>query len=159
MKYKLQRARSLSPGDWGILAEAWLTLSWIDFAVSFLPYRWWKSWLGTPRDTGSDTAPGSSHDINRLVRLLDAAANHHPRKPTCLRRSLGLKRLLGRRGIASVLRIGVNKDNTKINAHAWVECGGIVINDAPAVASQYALLPVLTEELLQRIEGPSVESV
>ena len=143
MKHKLQRARSLSPGDWGILAEAWLTL----------PYRWWKSWLGTPRDIASDTAPGSSHDINRLVRLLDAAANHHPRKPTCLRRSLGLKKILERRGIITTLCIGVSRDGPETNAHAWLEYRGQAINDQVGVIAPYSRFPAITEELLRNINA------
>ena len=153
MKHKLQHARSLSLSDWGILMEAWLTLSWIDFAISHLPFQRWKSWLGSNKGSTNNTAVNNTHEIDHLVRLLNAAANNHPRKPTCLRRSLGLKKLLERRGIAAVLCIGVTKGNLEVNAHAWIECDGIAVNDSADVALRYSQFPTITEELLHRIDN------
>src|SRR4051794_10146481 len=52
------------------------------------------------------------------------AARYMPRA-TCLTRSLSMHAMLGRRGIATQLRIGVAKDaNGQLLAHAWLERHG-----------------------------------
>ena len=147
MKHKLKRACSLSAKEWAMLAEAWLTLTWIDFVVSFLPYRGWKSWLvNQPEADTNQTAP-----FEQLVWSVNAAANHHLRKPTCLRRSLALKQMLKHRRISATLCIGIKKNQRAVDAHAWVECYGIPINDVPDIATHYSQFPILTKELLHSI--------
>jgi len=134
-----------------MLTEAWLTLSWIDFAVSFLPYRWWKSWLLIQPDIKTSPVPVTSQPFEQFVWSINAAANHHLRKPTCLRRSLTLKRMLQRRRIPTDLRIGIRKNSSQIDAHAWIEHAGIVVNDSPDIATSYSQFPVLKEELLRHL--------
>jgi len=134
-----------------MLTEAWLTLSWIDFTVSFLPYSRWKSWLLIQPDVKTDQAAATSLSFKQLVWSVNAAASHHPRKPTCLRRSLTLKHMLQRRHIPTDLRIGIRKNSSQIDAHAWIEHAGIVINDSPDIATSYSQFPVLKEELLRHL--------
>jgi transglutaminase superfamily protein len=63
-----------------------------------------------------------------ISRLVDVAARHTV-KNTCLHRSLALWWLLGRRRVASQIRIGTRRHDGRFDAHAWVELDGIVIND------------------------------
>lgn len=58
----------------------------------------------------------------------------------CLLESITLWRLLKCQGIDSRVRIGVQREAEKLEAHAWVECQGIVINDTADVANRFALL-------------------
>lgn len=76
-------------------------------------------------------------DARRIVYCVDAAARYSPVIPTCLVRSLVLQALLRRGGIASDLRIGVRLDEGRLDAHAWIEAGGVPLNDAPDVAERY----------------------
>ncbi len=132
-----------------MLAEAWLTLTWVDFVVSFLPYRWWKSWLvNQPEADTNQTAP-----FEQLVWSVNAAANHHLRKPTCLRRSLSLKQMLQRRRISADLHIGIRKSGAQISAHAWIELAGIIVNDSPDITAHYSQFPGMTKELFQRLKN------
>ena len=132
-----------------MLAEAWLTLTWVDFVVSFLPYCWWKSWLvSQPEADTNQAAP-----FEDLVWAVNAAANHHLRKPTCLRRSLSLKQMLQRRKIPATLHIGIKKNGREVDAHAWVECNGIILNDSANVVANYSQFPILTAESLQGFQG------
>ncbi len=149
MRHKLKRACSLSVKEWGTLAEAWLTLAWVDFVISFLPYHWWKPWLiNQPNAEPHQTAP-----FEQLVWSVDAAANHHPRKPTCLRRSLTLKRMLQRRNISATLHIGIKRNGVKVDAHAWIEYNGFVLNDSTDVVANYSQFSPLTTESLQGFQG------
>ncbi len=70
--------------------------------------------------------------------MVRAAARHGLGNPSCLEESLVLAHLLRRQGIASQLRIGVKKNMLKFEAHAWVECGGVALNESEALHDHYA---------------------
>ncbi len=76
-------------------------------------------------------------DIQKLGELVNTAARHVPFPATCLTRSLLLVWLLNRRGVSSDLRIGVRLTQGVLEAHAWVECGGIPVNDRVEVIRQF----------------------
>ena len=46
--------------------------------------------------------------------------------------------LLRRRGVQSQLCIGVRLTQGALDAHAWVECEGVPVNDNPDVNAQFA---------------------
>ena len=54
------------------------------------------------------------------------------------RQSLALWWLLRRQGIASDLRLGMRKDASRFEAHAWVEYLGRVLNDRNDVHRRFA---------------------
>jgi hypothetical protein len=80
-------------------------------------------------------APG---EIRTLAQLVNVAARYSPFAATCLTRSLLLEWMLRRRGVDSQLRIGVRLTRGSLDAHAWVECDGVPVNDKPDVASHFA---------------------
>jgi hypothetical protein len=71
----------------------------------------------------------------RTARLVAVAARLAG--GTCLARSIVLVTLLKRRGIPAELRIGVRKGEHGLEAHAWVEAGGAILNDGPDVAERF----------------------
>lgn len=77
-------------------------------------------------------------DIQALGELVNIAARHTLGPRTCLTRSLLLGWLLRRRGVQNQLRIGVCLTQGALQAHAWVECEGIPVNDRPDVSAQFA---------------------
>jgi hypothetical protein len=85
-----------------------------------------------------------------MARLVDAAARRGPYSATCLPRSLTLWWLLRRRGIDSYLRIGVRKAAGRIEAHAWVELRGLVLNDQGDVSQRFAPFdrPIAPQEVM-----------
>ena len=94
---------------------------------------------------GLKTSPGESREgaagleeARRVNYVLQAAVANGLIKPTCLERSLVLVWLLRRRGIAGDLHIGVRPSEEGVDAHAWVECGGAVVNDSESVRENYA---------------------
>lgn len=50
-------------------------------------------------------------------------------RATCLTRSLVLQWILARRGIGTELKVGVRNEGDGLQAHAWLECGGVPVND------------------------------
>ena len=116
-----------------LAAWAWLPLFWLGLRVLGLP-GFQASLLKTPKQNERTlTLP----DIQALGEAVNIAARHTPFPATCLTRSLLLGWLLHRRGVQSDLRIGVRLIEGSLDAHAWVECGGIPVNDRPDVATQF----------------------
>lgn len=68
-------------------------------------------------------------DAAVAAHMVNAADLYGLFHPSCLAKSLALRWLLARQGISSQLRIGVRKENQKMEAHAWVERDGVALNE------------------------------
>ena len=80
---------------------------------------------------------GRAREIARIVSI---AAGHGLYKPTCLRRSLLVWWFLHRQGIKSSICFGVRMSDRQLEAHAWVEYNGSVVNDSANVNEHYEAL-------------------
>ena len=80
------------------------------------------------------------HRSLQVSAAVDAGFGLIPVAPTCLRRSLTLMRELNRTGLAATLHVGVRSVGEKVEAHAWVQAGEVVLNDEPDVAAVYVEL-------------------
>lgn len=93
---------------------------------------------------GSAAAPTLSErqrqQIGAYVRWIDAASRHHPLPAHCLHRSVLLLRWLRRDGLPAELRIGVRHEDGALQAHAWIELGGLLVNDDPEHVSAFVRL-------------------
>ena len=72
----------------------------------------------------------------RTARLVAAAAQWTG--GTCLARSVVLAHILAGQGFPAELRIGVRNADSKLEAHAWVEIGGTILNDGQDVTGRFA---------------------
>ncbi|MBG9389080.1 lasso peptide biosynthesis B2 protein [Caenimonas aquaedulcis] len=75
--------------------------------------------------------------VRAAQRVVAAAARHGVVRGSCLPTSLALQRLLGRRGIATRLRIGASTDAGAFSAHAWVEWRGRPLIDGAGVRDRF----------------------
>jgi hypothetical protein len=83
------------------------------------------------RSRGSVTA--------RLVcRAVEIAAALYFKQALCLQRSAAAACLLKKNGFAAEMVIGVQQ--LPFLAHAWVELGGLVVNDKPYMPEIYSVL-------------------
>jgi len=128
---KIRTALTLSIGDWWILWQAWILLLVFDLRLRRLPFKQVQRLAANEQETHATQADGADETIRctqptigRMQHLVGIAARHHLYPMTCLRQSLALQWLLGRQGITTDLRIGVRKDEDKLNAHAWLEYAG-----------------------------------
>ena len=83
-------------------------------------------------------ADSAGQRVSLAARMVQAADRHGLVHPSCLAKSLTLWWLLGRQGISSRLRIGIRKENGKLEAHAWVEREGIALNEPEEQHHHYA---------------------
>jgi hypothetical protein len=140
IRRKARVARQLSGPDWGTFFQAWFLLLAVDLGLRLLPFPWLKAFAQRVRQR---QAMNEADTVQRVQRLVDIAARNHLYSMGCLRRSLVLQRLLGRRGIATDLRIGVRKEDANLRAHAWLERAGQPVGEAAGIAGCYAPLGVL----------------
>jgi len=132
----LARFRTLSGADQRTLltAAAWMPLFWLGLRFLSLP----RFQARLQRSTVKRDAAMSLPEIQALGELVNIAARHTLGPRSCLTRSLLLGWLLRRRGVESQLRIGVRLTAGVLDAHAWVECDGVPVNDQPDVAERFA---------------------
>jgi len=116
-----------------LLAGAGMPVFWLGLRVLGLP-RFHASLQRRPVARSSSIPLA---DIQALGELVNIAARYTLGPRTCLTRSLLLSWLLQRRGVKSQLRIGVRLAQGLLDAHAWVECEGLPVNDRPDVSAQF----------------------
>jgi hypothetical protein len=115
--------------DWAdrrATAEALFDLADAQLRVSMIAPRRWRSQFG-PIAMIEDETP-LKHELLapvRRVRLAVARATRNlPTKPKCLPQALAARRMLERRGIASSLFLGTQRDAAGVpRFHAWLKVG------------------------------------
>jgi hypothetical protein len=138
MRRKLRTARTFSLGDWWILFQAWCLLLAFDLGLRVLPFPRIQA-LAAPGQKGAVASwdEGTQIAIRRLYRFVGIAARNHIYPMQCLRQSLALQWLLGRRGIITELQLGVRKEEDELCAHAWLEYAGRPIEGSEKVEAQF----------------------
>ena len=87
-----------------------------------------------------DVTPASIERARAVSTAVDAGLGVLPVEATCLRRSVTLLRELRRRKLPGRLYIGIRRNGSRIEAHAWVDAGEAVINDDPALTASYDVI-------------------
>ena len=123
-----------------VVARAALTVAGFRAALTLLPFPWVRA-LGGRRVTTPASEDGSS-SVEELVWAVAAASRRIPRA-TCLTQALALQRLLASEGRAAELKIGVAKDGSRLEAHAWLEADGKTLIGGDT--SAFTPLPALPE--------------
>ena|ERR1700731_2788422 len=145
----IRRFKALEPRARELFLRAAVLLPFISVSLRLRGFRATQSSLQKrlPRaqtaipDQSSRTQTESTALTARMVR---SAAHRTWGSPACLEQSLALWWLLGRQGIESSVRIGTRKTDQKFEAHAWVECGGVALNEPEEAHKHYA---AFSEEL------------
>jgi hypothetical protein len=75
-----------------------------------------------PASGGDEMETGAIDDAIRIGQIVDRVGDRLPWRPSCLRRSLAVWRMLSRRGIPSEIHLGV-RDPETLEAHSWVTVG------------------------------------
>jgi len=91
-----------------------------------------------------------------VARLVGIASSRVPLRVACLHRSIVLWRLLRREGIPCEIKLGARTDADAFEAHAWVECAGVALNECEPDLSRYSafgepVVPVRRGRPLQRL--------
>jgi len=116
-----------------------MLLPWVAVRLKLQGFQATKNSLKSPaRNISAHKLDGMSERAALTARMVRAAARHGIGSPSCLEESLVLLHLLGMQGIEALLRIGVRKNVAKFEAHAWVECGGVALNESESLHDHFA---------------------
>ncbi len=142
MQTRLSKFIKLPAPDRRLLTTAVISLIKARLTVMFVPVR--NILLPvTPRRE----AISPDTEAARISWAVETAARIVPTAKNCLVRAIAGREMLARRGVSSQIRLGVAKNSPEtLSAHAWLECGSMVVTGEGEHRS-YAAMP-----------APSVES-
>ena len=121
-------------------------------AYRYLLLAWWKAsvkrenlnrWVLRVTDMAEVIhAPGEGERraIRRRAHFINLAARLPLPWARCLQRSLALCLWLRNQDVTAQLKIGVRRSGQSLEAHAWVEYLGRVINDSQRVTGDFVLM-------------------
>jgi hypothetical protein len=126
-----------------LFIQAWFLLGYMRAAILATSFKRLSASLQHHREA----VPAPSLDQGRLKQaarigqLVASAAKYTPWQSLCLPQVLVTQRLLARRNIPGQFYLGVRKgevveggmeDSSGLAAHAWLDCGGYVVNGGAA---------------------------
>lgn len=142
---KWRQLGSLTAWQWYVLLASpfVLLLTWLRLRSG--GYGKTLAWA-RPKNTPIPEPASALELANHTAYALAVSIKYGPWRPKCLVRSMALGRYLGRKGIPFELQIGVLAGQSVIaadgtldfNAHAWVEYGGVVLNDRSDIADEFS---------------------
>jgi Transglutaminase-like superfamily len=140
---QLRRFRTLQPQARGLFLRAAALVPLISLSLRLRGFRATQASLqkrlgSAVSSQNVPTNPSEGEYAALTARMVASAAVRSFGIATCLERSLAVWWLLSRRGIASKVRIGTRKTGQKFEAHAWVECDGMALNEPEEVHKHYA---------------------
>lgn len=138
------KAMALNATQWRCLLISSLLLPAIDIGLRTLGFRRTVALLArlaTPRVAVLRRQQDADANVDRIARVVGIAGRRSLWRTSCLRQALCLWFLLARRGVASQVRIGVEKPaGSEFAAHAWVERHGQVLIGGDKVQERYVVL-------------------
>lgn len=137
---KLLSAARMDGASWALAGEAVCALI-AARARSLLPFRVLARQLGglvPPPPGHAELAPDPSLTddqqtaIRRIRWAIGAVQPWLPFRTLCLQQAIAARAMLARRGIGSVLHLGVDQSKPSgLKAHAWLDAGGLCVTGYP----------------------------
>ena len=138
---KLGKFWQLPYSERALFAHSLVLLPLHGVALRLVGFRRWLAILTALAPTNGRLVAATNETAFRqaltVARLVKAAATHGLYRANCLPQSLATWWLLRRRGIESDLCIGARKVDERLEAHAWVEYSGGVLNDSADVQQRF----------------------
>lgn len=106
--------------------EAFLLSAYYRFRILHTPFFGIAAQMGTQgQETGHEhIASAIPHEI---ANVIDGVCKHTPWESKCLVRALTAMNMLKRRGFHCTLYMGVQMNDGKMGAHAWLRCGRLYV--------------------------------
>lgn len=141
---KSWRFAALLPAERALVLRALILLPLVAAGRRALSFRRLRDLLARLIPLSAPPRPEASaiSAARRTAELVAAVAGGLPFQLNCLERSLVLWALLRARGIAGDLCFGVRREDDRLDVHAWVECGTVVLNDRADIGQRYTVIPM-----------------
>jgi hypothetical protein len=128
-----RRVRSLDASDRELAIEALRLIACVRVGLHVLP-------VSTVRGYLERRATANVRPVDRIAWAVKAIGRRLP-GTTCLVEALVAHSMLQHHGHSATLRIGVRSGSrTPLDAHAWVECDGLVVVGDVDALTDYAVL-------------------
>jgi hypothetical protein len=136
---KLRTFRSMDSYDRRLIVETFCVTLFAFAGIRLIgvprTQRWLRKWAERHEEKAG--SGGGEPVLVRVARAQRTVRRASGLDGTCLARSLSLWALLLKRGLTAEIRIGIRKNNGKIEGHAWVEYERIPVNELPDIALSY----------------------
>ena len=143
MLKRLRSFLSFPAGEQWFAVRALGTLVLVRLALWLLPFHMLRAVVERlSRAPRSDPRPAVARAVRRAI---DRAARTIP-GTACLARALTAEVLLRRAGQPARLSIGVAPDGAPLDAHAWVECVGVLVTGDRDDLGRYRTLAVFSAD-------------
>jgi hypothetical protein len=137
---RVRKFLSLSLREKSLLTKAVMLVLAIRVGLTLLPFSTLQKLLSKGTKNHMDMEHERRFSIDQVAWSV-AAASHCVPKATCLVQALVIQVLLLRQGYPGNLQIGVTKgDRGELQAHAWVESQGRMINSGSEIGQYKPLL-------------------
>jgi hypothetical protein len=124
---RLRRFVGASGAERRLLVEALCALAVARATLVLVPYRRITAMLSRGAGRAGMAQP-SSDLLQNIGRAVATVARHVPWRADCLPQAIAARALLQRRGIASVVHIGVARGgDDQLGGHAWLTVGDVVV--------------------------------
>lgn len=140
----LDKFRQLPSHERWLFLQAVCLLPLIHLGLLLLGYLRLMEGLEKIVSVKAGTNPRSETEIiaqaQRSAWIISQAARHGIYKASCLRKSILLWFFLRRQRVETCICFGVRIVHRQLEAHAWVEYRGIVLNDLADIGMHYRAL-------------------
>lgn len=143
MKRKLKKFLALGPGDQWMLFKLWILLPLVGLGLRVLGYGRCARLLSSTLRKGSRGLVCEAESIaiaESLAVLVRIASGNGVHAASCLDQSLALWWLLRRRGVKAAIKLGGRLSDGQLQAHAWVVCHGIKLDENREVERDFSFL-------------------
>ena len=140
MTNAIRRFLQISADDKRLAIRVFWLLLWVHRRLRRGLFSELRAWAEVPLDHQANRARPTGIEpqvAEHLSWLVLGVANHHPVEMRCLERSLVQQRLLRERSIPAVLRIGIERQDSQLHAHAWLEIDGQPVCEPEAIEERF----------------------
>lgn len=150
---RIKQLRALSGDERYFLARAVFWLPLTSLLLHLVGFRRTLGFFKRGKALANNTAITSHHrhTAQKAARMIDIAANHGLYRARCLQKSLVLIKFMRACEIPCSLVLGARRQGDAFDAHAWVECGGVVVNDDADVGLGFTPFNVPAERMGIRV--------
>ena len=152
----MTRLRRLSSRDLPYIASAYWYLLVVGVRL-FVMRQSTETWIRqfATESRRSAERQDDQERVERAARWVNTAARYPVPWARCLQRSIALCWLLDSRGVSPALRVGIRRSGDSIDAHAWVEHRGRIVNDTERVGVTFTAFSQPEVEPAQRVSDES----
>ena len=142
MQKRFEQLKSLSLQEWRVLLASLILLPLTAFFLQLSGVKRTRKMMScflSSISTQQNKGESELQEARVVAHMVSVAARYSVYRASCLKQSLVLWWLLGRRGIDSEIRIGVQKElGGGLKAHAWVEYEGQPLSEPKDINKKFS---------------------